>query len=205
MSPARPDKQASDSAYAAPTPASGPVGPQQDPASPVSGPVHLSNDAIQALAASITDRQEQMQRERDAVEAEQVAVEARQASTVSLVLGVMAIVAGAAIGLYIQNTASDEPLTNDIPGNLMFLAMCAGVPFGWHATRSRGDVVYFSLILAVLRFTLSLAIGIPCMVFYTLRTVYRLVQARKVQRTAQEVQVDASTALHGPTIDGTAS
>jgi len=113
--------------------------------------------------------------------------EARGSVIGSLLIGAVALVAGAAAGIALFAAVTTPPITQDLPGTAVFAAFGAALPFGWRATRLRNTSLTLPLLVwpiaIVLRAWFSIIIGIPALVFYLVRNLWWL------HRIADEIRV----------------
>ena len=104
--------------------------------------------------------------------------EARGSVIGSLLIGAVALVAGAAAGIALFAAVTTPPITQDLPGTAVFAAFGAALPFGWRATRLRNTSLTRPLLVwpiaIVLRAWFSIIIGIPAFVFYLVRNLWWL-------------------------------
>ena len=104
--------------------------------------------------------------------------EARGSVIGSLLIGAVALVAGAAAGIALFAAVTTPPITQDLPGTAVFAAFGAALPFGWRATRLRNTSLTLPLLIwpiaIVLRAWFSIIIGIPALVFYLVRNLWWL-------------------------------
>jgi len=96
----------------------------------------------------------------------------------SLLIGAVALFAGAAAGIALFAAVTTPPITQDLPGTAVFAAFGAALPFGWRATRLRNTSLTLPLLVwpiaIVLRAWFSIIIGIPALVFYLVRNLWWL-------------------------------
>lgn len=104
--------------------------------------------------------------------------EARGSVIGSLLIGAVALVAGAAAGIALFAAVTTPPITQDLPGTAVFAAFGAALPFGWRATRLRNTSLTLPLLVwpiaIVLRAWFSIIIGVPAFVFYLVRNLWWL-------------------------------